>query len=109
MRSILRDGWPDGPPGEVTVELGHEAEIELAKKLVATGDVLERLADEYAPNHLCAHLYDVSQAYNQFYEHCPVLRSEEPTRTSRLALCDATARTLRDGLAVLGIDVLERI
>jgi arginyl-tRNA synthetase len=110
MRSILRDaGWAEGAPSAPLVVLGHEAEVELAKKLVATGDVLERMTDEYAPNHLCAHLYEVSQAYNQFYENCPVLRSEEPVRTSRLALCDATARTLRTGLAVLGIGVLERI
>ena len=110
QRSILREaGWADGPPGPVELRLDHDAELELAKKLLATGDVLDRLAEEYAPNHLCAHLYDVSQAYNQFYEHCPVLRSEEPLRTSRLALCDATARTLRTGLALLGIGVLERI
>jgi arginyl-tRNA synthetase len=110
MRSILREaGWADGPPPAPPVVLTHEAELELAKKLVATGDVLVRVADEYAPNHLCAHLYEVSQAYNQFYEHCPVLRSEEPVRTSRLALCDLTARTLATGLALLGIGVLERI
>jgi arginyl-tRNA synthetase len=110
QRSILRDaGWADGPPGPVELRLEHEAEVDLAKKLLATGDVLERLSEEYAPNHLCAHLYEVSQAYNQFYEHCPVLRSEEPLRTSRLALCDATARTLRTGLSLLGIGVLERI
>ena len=110
MRSILREaGWSEGPPAGVEITLGHEAEVELAKRLLATGDVLERLAQEYAPNHLCAHLYDVSQAYNQFYEHCPVLRAEEPVRTSRLALCDVTARTLRTGLGLLGIGVLERI
>ena len=110
MRSILREaGWADGPPAPPSIELGHEAEIELAKKLVATADVLERVTEECALNHLCAHLYDVSQAYNQFYEHCPVLRAEEPVRTSRLALCDITARTLKTGLALLGIGVLERI
>jgi arginyl-tRNA synthetase len=110
MRSILREaGWADGPPALPAVELAHDAELELARKLVATPDVLRRVAEEYAPNHLCAHLYDISQAYNQFYEHCPVLRSEEPTRTSRLALCALTARTLAVGLDLLGIDVLERI
>ncbi|MCU1377574.1 MAG: argS [Acidimicrobiales bacterium] len=110
MRSILREaGWADGPPGPVAIQLGHDAELELAKKLLATNDVLERMTEEYAPNHLCAHLYEVSQVYNQFYEHCPVLRSEEPLRSSRLALCDATARTLKTGLALLGIAVLEKI
>jgi arginyl-tRNA synthetase len=110
QRSILREaGWADAPPPSPTVVLTHEAELDLAKKLLATGDVLLRVSEEYAPNHLCAHLYDVSQAYNQFYEHCPVLRAEEPVRTSRLALCDLTARTLATGLALLGIGVLERI
>jgi arginyl-tRNA synthetase len=110
MRSILREaGWADGPPSPPAITLGHEAEVELAKVLVATGDVFERVVLELAPNHLCAHLFDLSQAYNQFYEHCPVLRAEEPVRTSRLALCDATARTLATGLSVLGIGVLERI
>ena len=110
MRSILREaGWADGPPAAPSVALVEPAEVELAKVLVATRDVFERVAGEHAPNHLCAHLFDLSQAYNQFYEHCPVLRAEEPVRTSRLALCDATARTLSMGLAVLGIGVLERI
>jgi arginyl-tRNA synthetase len=110
IRSILREaGWADGTPAATAVTLTHEAEIALAKTLVATPDVLQRVAGEYAPNHLCAHLYDVSQAYNQFYEHCPVLRSDEPTRTARLALCALTARTLAVGLSLLGIDVLERI
>jgi arginyl-tRNA synthetase len=110
MRSILREaGWADGPTGPIAIELGHDAELELAKKLLATNDVLARMTEEYAPNHLCAHLYEVSQVYNQFYEHCPVLRSEEPLRSSRLALCDATARTLKTGLALLGIAVLEKI
>jgi len=110
MRSILREaGWAEQPPASPQVLLDHETEVELAKRLVATGDVLVRLAEEYAPNHLCAHLYDVSQAFNQFYEHCRVLQVDEPVRTSRLALCEVTARTLRTGLALLGIGVLERI
>jgi arginyl-tRNA synthetase len=110
MRSILREaGWADQPPAGVEVHLDHEAEVELAKRLAATNDVIARLTDEYAPNHLCTHLYDVSQAFNQFYENCRVLQAEEPARTSRLALCDVTARTLKTGLADLGIGVLERI
>ncbi len=111
IRSILREaGWGDGPPAAVfDVDLAHSQELDVAKRLVVTGDVLERVAEEYLPNHLCAHLYELSQAYNQFYEHCPVLRADEPVRSARLALSEVTATTLRRGLALLGIEVLERI
>jgi arginyl-tRNA synthetase len=70
---------------------------------------VERVAAEQLPSLLCTHLYELSQAYNQFYEHCPVLRADEPVRASRLALCQATATALSEGLELLGIDVLERI
>jgi len=106
MRSILREA-PDVRFDHV--ELGTEWEVELAKKLAQTGEVLDRVSVDYAPNHLCLHLYELSQVYNEFYENCPVLRSEEPLRSSRLAFCEATSRTLRVGLGLLGIDVLERL
>jgi arginyl-tRNA synthetase len=76
---------------------------------VALPDVLERVATEYAPNHLAAHLFELAQRYNQLYEHCPVLKAPEPARTSRLALCAATARSLELGLRLLGIEVVDRI
>jgi arginyl-tRNA synthetase len=51
----------------------------------------------------------VAQTFSRFYEACPVLKADEPARSSRLALCDVSANVLRSGLALLGIDVLERI
>jgi arginyl-tRNA synthetase len=112
IHSILREaGWADGPPAVASVALQLDApqEVELARRLVEVADVVERVHDDLAPNHLCAYLFDLSQAYNQFYEHCPVLRVEEPLRSSRLALCERTAATLRQGLALLGIAVLDRM
>ena len=111
MRSILREARPaeGSAAGEVRVVLGEPQERDLAKHLIEFADVVARTADELAPNHLCAYLYELSQTYNQFYEHCPVLRSEDPVRASRLALCEATAATLRIGLGLLGIEVLERL
>ena len=111
IRSILREaGWGEGPPGGAAALTLHEPqERALATNLVMVGDVVERVAAEQLPSLLCTHLYELSQAYNQFYEHCPVLRSDEPLRSSRLALCEATATTLARGLALLGIEVLERI
>ena len=58
----------------------------------------------YSPNKLANYLFDLAQDFTAFYEHCPVIQSDEPVRSSRLAMCDLTARTLQHGLALLGID-----
>jgi arginyl-tRNA synthetase len=110
IRSILREAqWSEGAPAGTALELGAPQELELARKLVAFGDVVERVAEDRAPNHLCAYLFELSQVYNQFYEHCPVLKADEPARSTRLALCAVTAGTLRLGLDLLGIEVVDRI
>ena len=63
--------------------------------------------DKASPHRLCTYLYDVATAFTSFYENCPVLKSDEPLRSSRLVLCDATARVLSVGLGLLGIDAPE--
>jgi arginyl-tRNA synthetase len=107
MRSILRDAG--ARPAEVVPVLTEAAELELARLLVATPDVVARVVEGLEPNHLCTHLYEIAQSFSRFYEACPVLRAEEPVRTTRLLLCEVTSTTLRDGLGLLGIDVLERL
>jgi arginyl-tRNA synthetase len=67
------------------------------------------MAEEYRPNLLCNYLYELAGAYASFYEACPVLKSEGETRSSRLMLCSVTGAVLKQGLAVLGIDVLEQM
>ncbi|RMF77010.1 MAG: arginine--tRNA ligase, partial [Planctomycetota bacterium] len=62
------------------------------------------------PHTLCTYLYELAADFMRFYEACPVLRAEdEPTRLSRMRLCDLTARALRLGLGLLGIEVIERM
>ena len=61
----------------------------------------------YSPHKLAIYLFDLAQDFTAFYEHCPVMRAEEPLRASRLALCDLTARTLQHGLGLLGIEAPE--
>ncbi len=113
IRSILRTAasGPDAGAGDGAggVALGDPSERELAKLLVGTADVVARVAEDYEPNHLCGHLFEVAQAFSRFYEACPVLKAEDRLRRSRLALCGATADVLRDGLALLGIEVVERL
>ncbi|MCY7332753.1 MAG: arginine--tRNA ligase [Pseudanabaena sp. CAN_BIN31] len=89
------------------VRLTTEPEIILAKHLLQFAEAIDAVAEELFPNRLCQYLFELSQKFNQFFEQCPVLQAEE--RVSRLSLCDITAKTLKLGLNLLGIRVLERM
>jgi len=89
--------------------LTTDPELVLAKHLLQLADTIATVAEDLLPNRLCQYLYELSQKFNQFFEQCPVLQAPEPLRTSRLCLCDLTARTLQLGLALLGIPVLEKM
>jgi arginyl-tRNA synthetase len=89
--------------------LQEEAELTLSKHLLQLSEILSYVETDLLPNYLCQYLFELSQKFNQFYDRCPVLAAEEPLRTSRLVLCDLTARTLNLGLSLLGISVLERM
>lgn len=89
--------------------LKEEQELVLAKQILKLSEILTEVERELLPNRLCEYLFELSQKFNQFFENCPVLKSEEPVRTSRLILCDLTAKTLKLGLSLLGISVLERM
>jgi arginyl-tRNA synthetase len=92
------------------VELAHPAERALAIGLLQFSEALVQTASEYFPNHLTAYLFEVANRYSTFFEQCPVLKApSEATRASRLLLCDLTARTLRLGLGLLGIEVVEKM
>ncbi|MBW4565160.1 MAG: arginine--tRNA ligase [Mojavia pulchra JT2-VF2] len=99
--------------GENTkVLLQHETELALGKYLLQLDEVISTVEQDLLPNRLCEYLYELSKKFNQFYDRdrgVPVLTAEEPLRTSRLVLCDLTARTLKLGLSLLGIQVLERM
>ncbi len=89
--------------------LKEETELVLAKHILQLSEILNQIETDLFPNRLCQYLYELSQKFNLFYENCPVLKAEEPILTSRLILCDLTARTIKLGLSLLGISVLERM
>jgi arginyl-tRNA synthetase len=92
------------------IELTHPAERALAIGLLQFSEALAATAAEYRPNLLTAYLFEVANRYSTFFEQCPVLKAPtEATRTSRLLLCDLTARTLRVGLDLLGIQVVDKM
>lgn len=101
------ESWRDVAREQIAVRAPEEEK--LAKHLLRFGIVLEAVAEEYRPNYLCNYLFDLAGHFTLFYERCPVLRSEDPVRASRLALCELTAAVLQQGLAILGIETSERM
>lgn len=89
------------------VILRESEERLLALELARFADAIQLVAREAAPHFLCAYLYALATQFMRFYEACPVLKSEGDIRASRLMLCRLTADTMRTGLGLLGIDVLE--
>ncbi|HZV35560.1 MAG TPA: arginine--tRNA ligase [Verrucomicrobiae bacterium] len=108
--SIFRKGGVEmRDAGAKKISLNAPAEHALAKHLLNFGLVLEAVIEEYRPNFLCNYLYELAGLFARFYESCPVLKAEPAERASRLALCDLTAKVLRQGLEVLGIETLEQM
>ena len=87
----------------------HPAERALALALLQFDSAVHDALDRFSPHRLCTYLYDLASTYTSFYEHCPVLKVEGELRTSRLALCDLTARVLERGLGMLGIGAPEQM
>ncbi|MFB6277215.1 MAG: arginine--tRNA ligase [Halothece sp.] len=110
VQGISRKGGIDLTTlGNQTISLEDNSELVLAKHILQLSDVIKEVEQDLLPNRLCQYLFELSQTFNQFYDRCPVLQAEEPKRTSRLMLADLTARTLKLGLSLLGIEVLERM
>ena len=96
------------PKSEISLATPPERALALA--LVQFAEALDRVVADYRPNHLTAYLFELASRYSDFFEHCPVLKAEtDELRTSRLILCDLTARIIQLGLNLLGIDVVERM
>ncbi len=92
------------------IKLVAPEEITLANHLLNFGITLEAVAEELRPNYLCNYLFELAGKFTSFYENCPVLKADDAaTRDSRLALCDLTARVLKQGLETLGIETVEQM
>jgi arginyl-tRNA synthetase len=107
IQSIFRKAGDVLPSSNVS--LAEPAELVLAKRLCQFAEVVPTILNDFRPNILANYLFELANSFHGFYEACPVLKSEEPTRSSRLALCQLTARILQRGLELLGIEVPERM
>jgi arginyl-tRNA synthetase len=108
IRAIFRKAGL-GEARKARVHLTEPAELALGRKLLDFSDSVYLAAEESRPHYICNYLFELATFFHKFYELCPVLTSEEPVRDSRLLLADLTARTLCEGLHLLGIDVVEQM
>ena len=105
VQSVFRKvgEWDATAPTVLTEPL----EKQLAAELLKFEDVLQSVADTAYPHYLAAYLYQTATLFSRFYEACPILKAEGATRNSRLQLAKLTGDTLKQGLDLLGIDVLD--
>ena len=104
VASLLRkaDGCVSG-----SLKIQDTAEHRLAVCLLQFEEVLSSVATSSCPHYLAAYLYQVATLFSHFYEHCPILSAEDSVKASRLQLARLTGNTLKQGLNLLGIEVLE--
>lgn len=110
IRSILRKAGDAKPVAHPELELAP-AERALGLHLDRFDEVLSEVAAGYEPHKLAAYLYQLASHYTTFYDQCHVLSDDNPAEVveNRLFLCDITARTLHQGMALLGIRTPERL
>jgi arginyl-tRNA synthetase len=108
VRSIFRKAGADNAKID-KLTLREPAEINLAKRLCQFAEVVPQVLNDFRPNMLANYLFELANSFHAFYEACPVLKADEPTRGSRLALCELTGRVLQQGLDLLGIKVPEKM
>jgi arginyl-tRNA synthetase len=106
IQSIFRRAGA-AAPGPIILTAAPERA--LALELLAFAPVIARVGRSLEFHRLAGYLYGLAAAFSACYEACPVLTAPGDVRGSRLGLCGLTARTLRQGLELLGIEVLERM
>ncbi|MFN3255680.1 MAG: arginine--tRNA ligase [Ilumatobacter sp.] len=92
-----------------TISIGEPEERSLALQILAFPTAVDVTMESYSPHKLCTYVYELAVAFSSFYDKCPILTSDEPVRTSRLALADLAGRTLARALDLLGIRAPEQM
>lgn len=111
IRSVLRRAAEQGMDiTDYTPVAPGQREITLIQRLADFPSVVSEAGASYSPALIANYVYELVKEYNQFYHDCSILREENPqVRSMRLALSDATARIIKRGMSLLGINVPERM
>jgi arginyl-tRNA synthetase len=109
IQSILRKSEGALPVAHPELELAP-AERALGLHLDQFAETVLEVAASYEPHKLAAYLYQLASHLTTFYDQCPVLKADTPEQVeNRLFLVDLTARTLHQGMALLGIRTPEKL
>ncbi|MET8678159.1 arginine--tRNA ligase [Streptomyces sp. NPDC004647] len=109
IQSIIRRAGDVRPAAHPDLPLAP-AERAMGLHLDEFSDVLAGVAETYEPHKLASYLYQLASHFTTFYDQCPVIKAGSPEIVeNRLFLCDLTARTLRQGMSLLGIRTPERL
>ncbi|MBF8999541.1 arginine--tRNA ligase [Vibrio nitrifigilis] len=92
-----------------SIQITDDKEKALVAKLLQFEEAVQAVAREGQPHLLCAYLFELAGQFSSFYEACPILSAEDNVKNSRLQLAALTAKTIKQGLALLGINTLERM
>ena len=113
IRSILRKAQAEGISIPTTLEGTmplNEKEIELIQKLNEFGAAVEQAGKDYSPSGIANYCYELTKAFNQFYHDYSILGADtEEEKVVRLVLAQNVGKTLKNGMALLGIEVPERM
>ncbi|GLT15713.1 arginine--tRNA ligase [Vibrio algivorus] len=92
------------------IMVGDDKEKALISKLLQFDEAVASVAREGQPHLMCSYLFELAGQFSSFYEACPILSAEdEAVKQSRLKLAALTAKTIKQGLNLLGIETLERM
>lgn len=113
IRSILRKAAAEGItiPTTLSAEMPlNEKEIELIQKLNEFGAAVEQAGKDYSPSGIANYCYELTKAFNQFYHDYSILGADtNDEKVVRLVLAQNVGKTLKNGMALLGIEVPERM
>lgn len=109
ISSIFEKGGLNLDEATSPIVFGEPEEEKLGRVLIRFGEVLHKAAETSLPHLLTDHLYELARAFMAFFETCPVLKAEGVTKDSRLSLAALSARQIRLGLNLLGIETVERM
>jgi len=107
IQGIKRKCGKEASSTILSIELNHPSEISLGLKLRQLGEALSAMDQQLLPNRLSDYLYELAEKFHAFFRDCRVKGS--PQERSRLALCEITARIIKQGLYILGMEIMDQM